>query len=98
VRASIHPCPVVEFAPSVCSVTLSVRGTRSTDPANDITSWSIDLGDGTSVSGDWTTHPPTEIVVPMTWLQFPRTVTLTVTDSVGQSSSDAMSVHGDTQD
>ena len=87
-----------EFDPSLCSVTLSFRGTSSADPANDITSWSIDLGDGTSVSGDWTTHPPTEIVVPMTWLQFPRTVTLTVTDSTGQSSADTIVVFGDHQD
>ena len=40
-------------------LTFDFRGTSSTDPDNDIVSWSIDFGDGTSTSGSWTTEPPT---------------------------------------
>ena len=42
--------------------TISFRGTSSSDPDNDIASWSIDFGDGTSASGSWSTDPPTEVV------------------------------------
>ena len=46
---------------SLCSFTISFRGTSSSDPDNDIASWSIDFGDGTSASGSWSTNPPTEV-------------------------------------
>ena len=46
---------------SLCRVTYTFRGTSSTDPDNDIVSWSLDFGDGTSVAGDWATNPPTEV-------------------------------------
>jgi hypothetical protein len=72
------------------------RGTSSTDPEGDIVSWSIDFGDGTSTAGNWTANPPAELVHP--YPPFPDafnvspTVTLTVTDSAGQSDSDAMTL------
>jgi hypothetical protein len=70
------------------------RGTTSTDPDGDIVSWSIDFGDGTSTGGSWTTDPPTELVHAYT--PFPDAftispvITLTVTDSAGQTDSDAL--------
>lgn len=85
--------------PSLCSFTFSFRGTSSSDPDNDIATWSIDFGDGASASGSWSTDPPTE--VGHTYATFGScvgsgtfargcSVTLTVTDSVGQSDSDTM--------
>jgi len=85
---------------SQCSWTISFRGTSSSDPDNDIASWSIDFGDGTSASGSWSADPPTE--VSHTYSTFFSNcvgfgtftsvcpVTLTVTDSAGQSDSDTM--------
>ena len=35
--------------PSLCSYTIRFRGTDDSDPDGDITSWSLDFGDGTSV-------------------------------------------------
>lgn len=70
------------------------RGTASTDPDGDIVSWSIDFGDGTSTGGSWTTDAPIELV--HAYPPFPDVftispvVTLTVTDSAGQTDSDAM--------
>jgi hypothetical protein len=70
------------------------RGTSSSDPDGDIVSWSIDFGDGTSAGGSWPTDPPTELV--HAYPPFPDVVfispvvTLTVTDSAGQTDSDAM--------
>jgi len=80
------PCP----APSL-PLTVSFRGTSSSDPDGDIASWTLDFGDGTSVSGSWSSAPPTEVVH-----EYPNftgdayVITLTVTDSAGQSHSDAM--------
>jgi hypothetical protein len=80
---------------SECSFTISFRGIGSIDPDGDISSWSLDFGDGTSVSGDWSTMPPTEVAH-----QFAVdgcqgnslfglcVITLTVTDSAGQTHSD----------
>lgn len=85
---------------SQCSFTISFRGTSSSDPDNDIASWSIDFGDGTSASGNWSTDPPTEVA--HTYSTFFSNcvgsgtfsgvcpVTLTVTDSAGQSDSDTI--------
>ena len=69
------------------------RGTSSTDPDNDIASWSIDYSyDGTSTiagpSGDWVTDPPADVLSPDSLEGI--FVTLTVTDSAGQSDSDLM--------
>jgi hypothetical protein len=70
------------------------RGTASTDPDGDIVSWLIDFGDGTSTGGNWTTEPPTEVV--HLYPPFPGAVnnspmvTLTVTDSAGQTDSDTL--------
>ena len=44
----VMPCGQKDFY-SLCQVTYTYRGTSSTDPDNDIVSWSIDFGDGTSV-------------------------------------------------
>ena len=64
--------------------------------ADDIQSWSLDFGDGTSISGDWATNPPSEISHEF-FTHCPTCsggalVTLTVTDSAGQSDSDAQFV------
>ncbi len=69
------------------------RGTSSTDPDEDITSWSIGFTNGTSTiggaSGNWTTDPPTSVAAP-DGSQEGTFATLTVTDSTGQSHSDTM--------
>jgi hypothetical protein len=79
---------------------MSFRGTSSSDPDNDIASWSIDFGDGTSASGSWSTDPPTEVTHAYSTFfsdcfgfgTFSGVcpVTLTVTDAAGQSDSDTM--------
>ena len=46
---------------SQCPFGFSFRGTSSSDPDNDLASWSIDFGDGTSASGSWSTDPPTDV-------------------------------------
>jgi hypothetical protein len=90
--------------PSLCPFTMSFRGIGSMDPDGDITSWSIDFGDGTSASGSWGTAPPTEVaheyaniyttgnqcVGVFGYFTGACVITLTVTDSAGQSDSDAM--------
>lgn len=87
--------------PSQCSWTFSFRGVGSSDPDSDIVSWSLDFGDGTSVNGSWST-PPTEVaheyslqpsgVVCDSVVNYASVcvITLTVTDSAGQSDSDVM--------
>jgi hypothetical protein len=81
---------------SLCRVTYSVRGMSSTDPDGDITSWSIDFGDGTSTGGDWATNPPTEVSHEYLIHHCPTCTrspaTLTVTDSAGNTDSDAQLV------
>jgi hypothetical protein len=89
---------------SACPFTVSFRGTGSSDPDGDISSWSLDFGDGTSVSGSWSAALPIEIAH-----EYPRdytsscggvvnsnnnvcVITLTVTDSAGQSHSDTMAM------
>ena len=88
---------------SQCSLTMRFRGTGSTDPDGDIATWSLDFGDGTSVSGTWSA-PPTEVtheypgdllsgincVGVVGTLTNVCLITLTVTDSAGQSDSDTM--------
>jgi hypothetical protein len=70
------------------------RGTASSDPDGDTLTWSIDFGDGTSAGGSWTTEPPSELV--HAYPPFPDAfaispvVTLTVTDSAGQTDSDTL--------
>ncbi len=90
--------------PSECSMTMTFRGSGSGDPDADIVGWSLDVGDGTSVSGNWGTAPPAAVEheyvrdpsgslgctgvfngIPSVCL-----VTLTVTDSAGQSDSDVI--------
>jgi hypothetical protein len=86
---------------SLCSFTIRFRGIGSSDPDGDITSWSLDFGDGTSASGDWSTSPPREVAhaySPVAGGVFcggnPSgthcVVTLTVTDSAGQTHSESM--------
>jgi hypothetical protein len=83
---------------SPCLFTFSFRGTGSSDPDGDIASWSLDFGDGTSASGSWITASPTVVAheyTPDALNNFCHDVnslcviTLTVTDSAGQSDSDA---------
>jgi hypothetical protein len=86
--------------PSECSSTVLFRGTGRGDPDADIASWSLDFGDGTSVSGTWSA-PPSEVAraYPLRGEHCTNVVnsvgsvcviTLTVTDSAGQSDSDTM--------
>ena len=78
---------------SLCSFTFSFRGTGSSDPDGDITSWSLDFGDGASASGSWITAPPTELAhgYSANGCQL-CVITLTVTDSSGQSHSNTMKI------
>jgi len=90
--------------PSLCSLTMSFRGAGSSDPDGDITSWSLDFGDGTSASGSWSTGLPTEVTHEYTRdasgdvncrgvvnsVSGVCVITLTVTDSAGQSDSDVI--------
>ena len=89
------PCGQQDFY-SLCRITYTYRGTSSTDPDDDIVSWSIDFGDGTSSSGDWATNPPTEVSHEYLIHYCPtctrEPATLTVTDSAGHTSSNAQFV------
>jgi len=89
--------------PSLCSWTFTFRGTGSSDPDHDIASCSLDFGDGTSASGSWGTAPPAQVTHEYLRDASGNTncntvvngatvcaVTLTVTDSAGQSDSDVM--------
>ena len=73
--------------PSQCSFTITFRGIASFDPDGDIVSWSLDFGDGTSVSGSWGVDPPAEIAHTY---RGGSVITLTVTDAAGQSGSESM--------
>ena len=79
------------------TLSFSFRGTSSTDPDNDVASWSIDFGDGSATSGSWATGSPGEIVhayaAPFFGPNFP-VVRLTVTDASGQSDSDLITLVG----
>ena len=81
---------------SLCRMTYTFRGSSSIDPDNDIVTWSIDFGDGTSLSGNWDTNPPTEVSHEFLIHHCPTCtrdpVKLTVTDSAGQTDSDAQFV------
>ena len=88
----VMPCDQLDGY-SLCRITYTFRGTSSTDPDNDIVSWLLDFGDGTSVGGDWVTNPPTEVSHEYLIHYCPSCTrdpaTLTVTDSAGQTDSDA---------
>jgi hypothetical protein len=84
--------------PSLCQWTITFRGTGSVDADGDLASWSIDFGDGTSISGTWSAPPAG---VAHEYVRSPLgevcgsgsstcVVTLTVTDSAGQSASETM--------
>lgn len=85
---------------SQCSQTIRFRITGSLDPDGDIASWSLDFGDGTSASGEWSAVPD---AIEHEYAAFGAacadggvnseglcSVTLTVTDSTGQSASDVL--------
>jgi hypothetical protein len=74
---------------------VTFRGTGSTDPDDDIVSWSIDFGDGTSTGGSWSTLPAE---VFHTYVMDGGPAVLTVTDSGGRSHSDSMTVAVDNGD
>ena len=74
---------------SQCPFTLTFRGIGSADPDGDIILWTLDFGDGTSTGGSWAAAPPVQIAH-----EYDRfgcfdicVITLTVTDSTGQSDS-----------
>jgi len=80
---------------SLCSFVMSFRGIGSTDPDADITHWTLDFGDGTSVGGSWSTDPPIEVAHDYSSAYAsdactPCMITVTVTDSAGQSSSESI--------
>jgi hypothetical protein len=84
------------YGSGVGESTVSFRGTGSTDPDDDILSWSIDFGDGsTPASGTWATDPPAEVTHDYGQLACVCTVVLTATDSAGHSNSDPMLVDVD---
>lgn len=88
-------CTISASGDGGSTVTVSFRGTGSTDPDDDIVSWSLDFGDGTPpASGTWATDPPAEVTH-----EYAQgcvcTVVLTVTDSAAHSSSDPMLVDVD---
>jgi hypothetical protein len=68
------------------------RGTNSTDPDNNITTWSIDFGDSTS-TGDqsFTGNPPTSVTHTYGGTST-YTVVLTVTDAGGLTSTDTLTI------
>lgn len=79
------------------TITATIRGTSSSDPDNDIVSWSLDFGDGTIVGGSWSADPPTGVFhdygPDTTTCSGPLgacVVVLTVTDALGQSDSDTL--------
>jgi hypothetical protein len=80
------------------AITATFRGTSSSDPDNDIVSWSLDFGDGTFASGGWNSDPPTGVfhlfygpdATPCSGPSTTCVVVLTVTDAAGQSDSDTM--------
>ena len=80
---------------ALCSYTVSFRGITSSDPDGDIVSWSLDFGDGTFVSGGWSASPPTELAHDYSLAQCPNlcVITLTVTDSAGQSGSESLTMY-----
>jgi hypothetical protein len=87
-----------------CPFTFIFRGTGSSDADGDLTSWSLDFGDGTSASGSWSTAPPEEVTHEylrdaagsfncfgvFDGVNNVCVVTLTVTDAAGQSASDVI--------
>jgi len=80
------PCPPNSFS------VVTFRGIFSSDPDGDLTSWTLDFGDGTSASGDWNTALPAEIAhdYSNSCGLAVCVVTLTVTDYAGQSHSDVI--------
>ena len=94
---AVMPCGQLDGY-SLCKFSYSFRGTSSIDPDDDIRTWSLDFGDGTSVDGDWATNPPSEISHEFFTHYCPtceqgELITLTVTDSAGHSDSDAQFVY-----
>jgi hypothetical protein len=80
--------------PSLCPWTVTFRGTGSSDVDGDIASWSLDFGDGMAVSGTWSA-PPAEVAHEyaahgINCASNICVITLTVTDSAGQSHSDSI--------
>jgi hypothetical protein len=86
--------------PSECSFRFRFRGTGSTDPDGDIASWSLDFGDGSSLSGAWSAPPadvthayplgPGNCSGVVNGVTNVCVVTLTVTDSAGQSDTNRL--------
>jgi hypothetical protein len=91
VCGAVLPCPP--------TITASFRGIGSSDPDDDISSWSLDFGDGTSASGSWASDPPTSVfhdygsdTLSCGGPSTTCVVVLTVTDAAGQSESDTLLV------
>ena len=74
---------------SQCPFTFNFRGIGSGDPDGDIVLWSLDFGDGTSTGGSWEVAPLANIAHEYTRDACSNicAVTLTLTDSMGQSGS-----------
>jgi hypothetical protein len=85
---------------SHCPLEFHFRGTSSSDPDNDITTWSLAFDDGGFASGSWSAAAPSDVA--HTYVVDPGSgvgcsgaycvVTLTVTDSAGQSDSDTLTM------
>lgn len=83
----------INCLPETQCLEVTFRGSNSTDPDNDMATWAIEFGEGTAVTGDWTTAAPTEVTHlyagPDPCGSRCR-ITLTVTDSGGRSDTDTV--------
>jgi hypothetical protein len=77
----------------VAEPSVSFRGVASADPNDDIVSWSMDFGDGTSTGGSW--PMPAEITHDYGQHVCVCTVILTLTDAASHADSDTMSLNID---
>lgn len=81
------------LGPDPLCLTTTFRGSGSTDPDGDITSWSIAFDDGTVASGGWAATPPEEVTHEYAWDPCPSVycrITLTVTDSQGRTDTESI--------
>jgi hypothetical protein len=89
----LNPCggfttnDVIGFASFYC-----FRGTNSSDPDGNITSWTLDFGDGSPVSeGSWPMPNQTHVYA-QSAASAAYSVTLTITDAGGLTSSDSSEI------
>lgn len=84
VAPAANQSPTASFSSVLTGLSVSLDGTGSTDPDGSIASYSWDLGDGTTATGETTTHT---YATPGSY-----SVTLTVTDDQGSTDTRTSSV------